>query len=57
MMKMSKDSCPSDIAKLKIDELEEELTANMPTTMKFMESICGLSGRREKEAKRKQKSY
>ena len=53
MIRMSKDSCPSDIAKLKIDELEEELTANMPTTMKFMESISGLSGRREKEAKEK----
>ena len=47
MMRMSKDSSPSDIAELKMDKLEEDLTANMPTTMKFTECISGLSGQRE----------
>ena len=55
MMRMSKDSIPSDLAKLKTDELEEDLTANMPTTIKFMEHVSGLSGQRENEAKEKAK--
>ena len=54
-MRMSKDSIPSDLAKLKTDELEEDLTANMPTTIKFMEHVSGLSGQRENEAKEKAK--
>ena len=54
-MRMSKDSILSDVAKLKMDEPEEDLTANMPTTIKFMEHISGLSGQRENKAKEKAK--
>ena len=55
LLKMSNQSNPSDIARLKIEDVEKELHECMPTTMKFMEALSGITARRENEEREKRK--
>ena len=48
-------SIPSEISKLKIEDVEKESCEQMPIAVRFMESLSGVHARKIKEKKKKEK--